>query len=564
MTQLTLALHVSAQPVEEAVTPGHGPGRNRVRDQGTGQGDGVGRREFLGLSAGGALAALTAAKAESLGRRARASAGTRTDFPAIVIGSGFGGSVAALRLGRAGVETLVVERGREWPIPNDTELVIGNQDRPNSDMFWMRHITDWPAVVPTLISPVPGVMELSSEAHLNIACGAAVGGGSIVYTGVTVPPPRRYFERLYPGLSWDEFATVWFPKVRATLNASPMPPDVYGSAPFTHSRVWDAHMRKAGHAPAPLDSTFDWGVVRRELAGSVRPSAIAGETDFACSDGAKRSLTRNYLPSALATGKVSLRPLTEVTGLGRTASGRYTVEVRRLAADGSAHGAESLLCDRLFVCAGTLNTNRLLVAARETGALPDLPAEIGTGFGDNGDQFNLYAYTDLPAGPSQGSPCASGTFHDSEFGIPMRAESWQLLGAHGLPVIHTLTMTADFDNRGTFAYDRLRGRVRLADWTRDKSRPSADAGAALNAKVIAANPGVVPFSLTWPFTLTAHPLGGVVLGRSTDLYGRVKGPRGLYVLDGSLIPGTVGGANPSLSIAALAERAMAAVVRDGG
>jgi len=524
----------------------------------------VNRRHFLGLSASGALASLSAATLGLPGGRAYAAAADRTDFTSIVIGSGFGGSVAALRLGQAGVDTLVVERGQEWPIPNDTELVTGNQDHPNNRMFWMRGISDWPAVVPTLLTPAPVVMEVSSESNLNIACGAAVGGGSVVYTGVTVDPPRKYFERLYPGLSWLEFALVWYPKVRAMLQVSTMPDDVYNSAPFTHSRVWDAHMRKVGYSPGKLDSIWDWDVVHRELAGTVRPSAIAGETDFACSDGAKKSLTRNYLPAALATGKVQLRALTEVVALGRNAAGKYTVDVHRLGTDGSVLGTDTLTCAKLFVCAGTLNTNRLLVKARETGTLPNLPAEVGTGFGDNGDQFNLYAYTDLPAGPSQGSPCASGTFHDTEFGVPMRAESWQLFGAHGLPVIHTLTMTADFDNRGTFAYDRASGKVKLADWTRAKSKPSADAAAALNNKVIAGNPGVVPFSVSWPFTLTAHPLGGVVLGKSTDLYGRVKNNQGLYVLDGSLIPGTVGGANPSLSIAALAERSIATIIREGG
>ncbi|MBW8483166.1 GMC oxidoreductase [Actinomadura parmotrematis] len=522
------------------------------------------RRRFLGLAAGGTLAALTSATLGAPGTLGRALADSRTDFPAIVIGSGFGGAVAALRLGQAGVDTLVVERGREWPIPNDRDLVTGNQDHPVSQMFWMRRITDWPAVVPTLLSPVAGIMELSSEANLNIACGAGVGGGSLVYTGVTVPPPRKYFERLYPRLSWEEFDTVWFPKVRAMLGASTMPDDIYNSAPFTHSRVWDAHMSKVGYSPELLPSTFDWDVIHKELAGTVRPSAIAGETDFGCSDGAKKSLTRNYLPAALATGKVQLRSLTEVVALGRTPAGRYTVDVRHLTPDGKATGTESYVCDRLFVCAGTLNTNRLLVAARETGTLPDLPADIGSGFGDNGDQFNLYAYTDLPAGPSQGSPCRSGTFHDTEFDVPMRAESWQLLGAHGLPVIHTLSMTADFDNRGTFAYDKLTRKVKLADWTREKSKPSENAGSALNQKVVNGVPGVVPYSLTWPFTLTAHPLGGVALDRSTDLFGRVKGNKGLYVLDGSLIPGTVGGANPSLSITAIAERAMAAIVREGG
>jgi len=60
---------------------------------------------------------------------------------------------------------------------------------------------------------------------------------------------------------------------------------------------------------------------------------------------------------------------------------------------------------------------------------------------------------------------------------------------------------------------------------------------------------------------TWHPLGGVPMGSALDLYGRVLGHRGLYVLDGSRIPGSTGACNPSMTIAALAEHSMATIVR---
>ncbi|ORT60667.1 GMC oxidoreductase [Streptomyces sp. CB03238] len=76
-----------------------------------------------------------------------------------------------------------------------------------------------------------------------------------------------------------------------------------------------------------------------------------------------------------------------------------------------------------------------------------------------------------------------------------------------------------------------------------------------SSRVIEANPGTLPVTVT-PHPFTGHPLGGCVIGRTTDLEGRIHGVKGLYVLDGSLIPGNAGGANPSLTIAALAERAV--------
>jgi cholesterol oxidase len=153
------------------------------------------RREFIGLSATGALAGIAGATLGSPGSTAFAAAAGRTDFTAIVIGSGFGGSVAALRLGQAGVDTLVVERGQEWPV-STTQMVFGSQDNISNKMFYFRSVADWPAVPPAPMIPAPGVMEVSNQPGLNIACGAAVGGGSIVYTGATVAPPQQYFNAL--------------------------------------------------------------------------------------------------------------------------------------------------------------------------------------------------------------------------------------------------------------------------------------------------------------------------------------------------------------------------------
>ncbi|MGK5732114.1 GMC oxidoreductase [Streptomyces sp. URMC 124] len=522
------------------------------------------RREVLGLAAKGALAGVTAAVLGRPGSRAFAAAASRTHFRALVIGSGFGGSVTALRLGRAGVDTLVLERGREWPTLPARPL-FGSSTRITDTMFWFRHLTRWPTMLPVPIRPGPGVVEVSQERHLDIACGAAVGGGSVVYTGVTVAPPRRYFERLYPpGLPYDELARTWYPAVRAMLGAAPMPRDVYDSAPFTHSRLWDRQLANARMRTRPVDSTFDWEVIRRELAHTIQPSATIGESDFGCGNGAKRDLTRTYLPAALATGRVQLRALHEVRSVGRRRDGTYSAVVRRLDEHGADLGTTEYTCDMLFLAAGTLNTNRLLVAAREEGRLPDLPDTVGTGFGDNGDQANLRSQPLEPIGPVQGAPCASTAFLPTGFGLPLRVENWVLSGSASLPATATFALTVDTDHRGTFRYDPASRRVVLADWTREKSAAAARATLAFSTRVIEANPGSLPVTVNNLYPFTGHPVGGCVIGRSTDLYGRVKGCKGLYVMDGSLLPGNVGGANPSLTIAAIAERAVAGIIAAGG
>ncbi|WP_344494462.1 GMC oxidoreductase [Streptomyces enissocaesilis] len=480
-----------------------------------------------------------------------------------MIGSGFGGSVAALRLGQAGVDTLVLERGREWPVAPDRHL-FGSAHAITDTMFWRRSITRWPAMLPVPVRPNLGVMEVSQEAGLDIACAAAVGGGSVVYTGVTLAPPRRYFESLYPAaLRYDAFHQRWFPKARAMLGATRMPGDIYRSAPFTHSRLWDRQLHRAGFRTFALESTFDWATIRAELAGTAPLSATVGNSDFGCGNGAKKSLTRSYLPAALATGHVQLRPLHEVISLRRGRRGGYLVGVRRLDSGGTVLETLELSCDMLFMAAGTLNTNRLLVAARERGDLPDLPDAIGTGFGDNGDQLNLRSQPLAFHGGSQGSPSASAAFLHRGFGLPLLVENWVLPTYTAVPAVVTLGMTVDHDHRGSFRYNRATGRVHLADWTPDKSAAAAHAVHAYSARVAANNLGTLPLTVNNPYPFTAHPVGGCVIGQCTDLHGRVRGHRGLYVVDGSLLPGNVGGANPSLTITALAEHALAAIVTTG-
>ncbi|MDI2127661.1 GMC oxidoreductase [Yinghuangia seranimata] len=529
------------------------------------------RRRFLALTAGGLAAAglgTAQAHADTASTDPAPSGADGTDAAgrggprAIVIGSGFGGAVAALRLGRAGIRTTVLERGRWWQY-SPTQPVFGDELNPNSDMFWFQDTATWPTVPPIAIDKVPGVLEVTQQNGVTVACGAAVGGGSIVYTGCTVQPPQRYFEQIYPStVTYREMDTVYWPRVRRMLGAQTIPQDLYGTDPFTHSRAFDEQMRLAGYPTTRVPTTFNWDKVRAELAGTLRPSAIIGESTFGNSDGAKNDVTQNYLPAALATRNVHISPLTEVTAIGRGRRGGYTVQVRRLSEQGTVVGTEELACDLLFLAAGSVNTTRLLVAARDTGALPDLDASVGTGWGTNGDAFGLRTFAGA-TGDGQAAPCVSTTFVDSGFGMPIRVENWYAMAFDRTAGMAQFSVAVDMDNRGTWRYDPATGQVALADWTAAKNAPSEAAAVGFNQMIIdkgLAGPAPVPN----PTGLTAHPLGGCAMGGAADTFGRVRGNRGLYVVDGALVPGNIGGANPSLTIAALAERALDDIVAHAG
>lgn len=482
---------------------------------------------------------------------------------AIVIGSGFGGAIAALRLGEAGVETLVLERGRHWET-SPTERVFGNELAPASEMFWQRDFAIWLTMEPTLIDRMPGLMEVITAGGIQIGAAACVGGGSVVYAGVTVQPERRYFEALFPrGVSYEQLDRVHFPRVRKMLNASYMPHDIYDTDPFTHSRAFDAQMKRAGFVTEPIQTTFDWSRVRGELAGRLRPSSILGESSFGNSNGAKHDLTQTYLPAAVATGNVRLTELTEVTSITTGPGGHgYVVRVRQHAPDGGVVASRELSCDMLFLAAGSVNSTRLLVRARDTGELPDLNEHVGSCWGGNGDAFVYRSFEGAP-GVSQGAPCASSHFAHEGFGMPVRAENWYALAFAGEPYLSQFTVAVDMDNRGTWTYDRVRDDVRMLDWGPEKNLGPETAAMALSQTIIGRGMAG-PAPVLPPTGGTAHPLGGCPIGRATDLFGRVEGYRNLYAVDGSLVPGNAGGANPSLLIGALAERAMDDILARAG
>jgi len=154
----------------------------------------------------------------------------------------------------------------------------------------------------------------------------------------------------------------------------------------------------------------------------------------------------------------------------------------------------------------------------------------------------------------------------STSGMGVTLENWYALHVPvELGVVGSLGMAFDMTNRGHFEYQPDKGTVDLK-W---KANGNDDAIASLreiNARIGDASnsvPGVPLLAKDVNGSFTAHPLGGAILGKATDNYGRVKGyeTEGLYVMDGALINGNTGAVNPSLTISALAERNIEQIIR---
>ena len=483
----------------------------------------------------------------------------------IIIGSGFGAAVSALRLAQAGIESTILERGFQWP--NDPNRDIFTQDTlPDGRGFWFRDNSKTLFGLPgTPIDRFAGVMDVTEYDNIDVWRGACVGGGSVVFTGAMPQPTRTNFDAIFQGkVGYDEMNAVFYPRVRQMLGLSPMPADIYNSAPFGHSRRWDASSRRAGYTPRPVDGIWRWDVVRAELKNRSRDSCTVGRSNLGNSNGAKFDLNQNYLLQAKATGKARIYAGHEVKNIYFDGS-RYVVDTVKLDPTGAILDRYTITSDKLVMAAGSIGTSELLVRARATGAMPQLNEFVGGGWGSNGDSAVARSLA-FSSGGTTGAACAS-MISDQYSGLPVTLENWYAPGVPlNIGLDASLGMVMDLKSRADFVYDPSTDKVRLK-WPANGNDAAVAATRWLNNRVAAANfsiPGIPFIVKDVSAGFTAHPLGGMVLDKATDNFGRVKGYKGLYVMDGAAIPGSTGAVNPSLTISALAERNIAAIIKNGG
>ena len=337
---------------------------------------------------------------------------------AVVIGSGFGGAVAAYRLALAGVQVTVLERGQDWPIDLFREIHSPEATR-DGRAFWRRTSARAPIVAAQgLQLPVDrygGVLDITEYENIEIWRAACVGGGSKVFTGAMVEPfKQEYFEAIFKNTSvtWSEMQEKYFPRVKQMLNLSPVPDDVLASNPFSHRRVWEQQARNAGYNVFRPLSIFNWDVVRKELSRQSRVSATIGESNYGNSNGAKFDVTQNYLKKAIETGNVKIFPNQLVKDIRKTSNG-FTVDIEKLSPRSDVLERYSISADNVFLAAGSVGTTELLVKAKAKGTI-DLRNnnEIGRGWGSNGDAILSRSFSPI-TGLTQSSPCSSGIHDDS-------------------------------------------------------------------------------------------------------------------------------------------------------
>ncbi|MEW2416152.1 GMC oxidoreductase [Streptomyces sp. NPDC046866] len=529
------------------------------------------RRHFLGL---GALQTAAALGLTRIGLQAAHAAEPppAAYAPAIVVGSGYGAAVAALRLGQAGVRTVVLEMGRLWNTPGPDGKVFPSTSAPDHRSMWFRTRTEaplatflWLDVVNRDITPYPGVLDRVHHGDMSVYVGRGVGGGSLVNGGMAPTPRRSYFQEVLPRVDADEMYGTYFPRARAMLGVNDIDPGWFESTEwYRFARISRRHAQNTGLKTAFVPNVYDFGYMQREAAGTAARSALAGEVIYGNNHG-KKSVDKTYLAAALGTGNVTIETMQRVVGVRQDPAGGYVLTVHGSDVTGRVTEVRELGCRQLFLGAGSLGTTEILLRARERGTLPELSEQVGRGWGHNGNIMTARAnHLWDTVGANQATMPALGIDDWDNAANPVFAEIAPLpMGIeHWISMYLAITKNPE---RGFFTYDAATDSARL-NWRREQNTPSVEAAKCLFDRINRANFTIYRYDLfgdnkAFADTFTYHPLGGCVLGRATDDHGRAKGYRGLYVVDGSLVPGSLG-VNPFVTITALAERNMARILAE--
>ena len=522
------------------------------------------------------------------------------DFDWIVIGSGFGGSVAALRLVERGYSVLVLEQGRRF----------ARSDFPETNWDVRRWLwkPQW---------GLRGFFQMSFFRHLTVLHGVGVGGGSLGYANTLPEPTAEFFESgPWASLaSWRTELRPHYATARRMLGVGTNPRTFAGDEVV--QQIAQKMGRRDGYRPTEVGVFFGEPreVVPDPYFGGAGPDRVGctfcGGCLTGCRVGAKNTLDQNYLYLAERAGArieaertvLAIRPLERG---GYRIEGTHTV--------GGTVGFHAT-ARRVVLAGGVMGTVPLLLRMREDHlGLPRLSTQLGQQVRTNHEALLGVVSPDPKVDFSQGVAIASMLRTDGRSHLePVRYAAgsgfFRLLGlpyAPGNNVLQRLAGAGRAVARNPLTWLRVYGARDFARQSqillymracpetislelgrdlstglarglvtkvRDRSlAPRAflpEAGALVGqfARIVAGVPMAMASEMLFGTPTTAHVLGGCVMADGPergviDRDHRVFGYDGLYVVDGSSVSANPG-VNPSLTITALAERAMSRVPTRG-
>ncbi|WP_160716693.1 GMC oxidoreductase [Chitinophaga solisilvae] len=505
----------------------------------------------------------------------------------VIIGSGFGGAVSALRLAEKGYKVLVVEKGKEFSAT----------DFPKTN--WNLRKWLWAPLL-----KFKGVLSLSFFRHMTVLHGVGVGGGSLIYAAALPVPPAGFFDSgHWKGLAdWEKELTPFYAEARRML----------GSACNTRMEPGDLVMQEmAAEMGIPENfSNAEVGIFMGEPGKQVDDPYFNGQGParagctfcggclVGCRHNAKNSLDKNYLYFARKHG-AEILPETMVSDVvpldGAKGATGYKITCK------TSGQMKSFTTRAVVFSAGALGTVSLLLKLKET-SLPHLSPMVGYGVRTNNESvvgvINYKQNKDLSKGVAIGSVLR---LDDKTYVEPFRHNEgsgvWRLFF---IPLAYSNTLAGrllkiafDFirhprTNLRTILVDDFGKRTQGLLFMQEGEQslrlkqglfgmrsvlhkgvkptpylPLVEVFAHSYARRIDGKPYTLATESVFGIPVTAHVLGGAVMGNDIttgviDKDNHVFGYENMLVCDGAMISSNPG-VNPSLTITAITERAMSKI-----
>ena len=523
------------------------------------------------------------------------------DYDVAIIGSGFGGSVSALRLTEKGYKVGVLEAGRRFA---DSEF---------AKTSWRLREFLWAPKLGCF-----GIQRIHLLRNVMILGGAGVGGGSLNYANTLYVPPEPFFN----DQQWSHI-TDWHSELLPHYDQAQRMLGVVKNPTFTDAdRIMKevADEMGVGHTYTPTPVGVFFGPDGEKAPGKTVPDPYfggagpartgcieCGECMTGCRHGAKNTLVKNYLGLAEKAGAQVL-PMTTVTSVRQGADGIWEIDTVRTGRWVRKHTA-TFTARQVIIAAGTYGTQKLLFAMRDSQTLPRISDRLGVLTRTNSESIvgagRYRASSDLdlthgvaitssihPTPDTHIEPCRYGKGSNAMGLLQTLMTNGSGPGGTDVPRWKQLLRAAVANPRGalrvlsvrkwsersvislvmqhldnsitTFTKEGPFGRRMTSKQGHGQPNPTwIPVGNQVTRRIAEKIDGVA--AGTWGemfnIPLTAHFLGGAAIGDSPengviDPYHRVYGYPSLYVVDGAAISANLG-VNPSLSITAQAERAAA-------
>lgn len=510
------------------------------------------------------------------------------EYDVVIIGSGFGGSVAALRLTEKGYRVCVLEAGARF---EDHDFAKNSWDLKKFLFF------------PRL--GLRGIQRIDLLRNVMVMSGAGVGGGSLVYANTLYRPPVSFYETgSWAGIAdWEKLLAPYFDQAERMLGVVTNP--YFSPSDAALQKLADRTGKGDTFRLTPVGVYFgeEGKTAKDPFFGGKGPDRTGcincGECMTGCRHGAKNTLVKNYLYLAERAG-TEVRALTTVTDIVDLEPGGFEVNTR-----GTSGGKkQTISAKQVIVAAGALGTAKLLQRVKSQGHLQSLSPMLGALSRTNSESLLGVVAKDDDVDYSLGSAITSSYFPDENTHIesvrygkgsnfmaimqsfvastksgkspnPLRllgktlAKFWLLPTFYNLRhwserTLILLVMQSADNSLRTYLKRGLFGKKLTSRQGTGEPNPAWVKAGHEAARELAKDMNGIPGAVTtesFGIPMTAHFLGGCVIADNAengvvDPYLRAFGVPGLHILDGSTLSANPG-VNPSLSITAQAEWACA-------